>query len=142
MGRSRFPLYVNETNESGFEYSLCTGMGRELLSLICALGAIRPLTSLVTANPLSTLYRGIPVAKAKKMPGLVDMRTFQECKTCEDGPSYYHQGLDTFRVPMYMFALNRDNVIELMPSTAHGVILMAGGQQKTRYDTDHEPLFR
>jgi Xaa-Pro dipeptidase len=54
----------------------------------------------------------------------------------------FHLGLDTFRVPMAMHAASRAKLAELMGPRACGIALLQGGEQQTRYDTDHEPVFR
>jgi len=79
------------------------------------------------------------------MPSLVDKRATAEfvCTTCKG--AYYSQGLDTYRVPMALYELNRARLVQAMlgeNATATGVILLQGGKQTTRYDTDHEPVFR
>jgi Xaa-Pro dipeptidase len=80
------------------------------------------------------------------MPSLVDKRATAEftCTTCE-GP-FYSQGLETYRVPMAMYELNRARLVQAMlqklGGKATGIILLQGGQQQTRYDTDNEPVFR
>jgi len=80
-----------------------------------------------------------------KMPPLADKRAAAEalCSTCS-GP-IYSQGLNTFKVPMAMFEVNRAKVVQSMleqDPSAKGLILLEGGKQTTRYDTDHEPVFR
>lgn len=80
-----------------------------------------------------------------KMPPLADKRAAAEflCQTCS-GP-IYSQGLNTFQVPMAMFEVNRAKVVQSMleqDPSAKGLILLEGGKQTTRYDTDHEPVFR
>mmetsp|Transcript_11876 Transcript_11876/g.18246 ORF Transcript_11876/g.18246 Transcript_11876/m.18246 type:complete len:581 (+) Transcript_11876:77-1819(+) len=80
-----------------------------------------------------------------KMPPLADKRAAAEalCSTCS-GP-IYSQGLNTFKVPMAMFEVNRAKVVQSMleqDPSAKGLILLEGGKQQTRYDTDHEPVFR
>ena len=81
-----------------------------------------------------------------KMPPLADKRSTAEqlCQTCS-GP-LYSQGLDTFRVPMALHEVNRAKLVQCMIQTygpsVKGLILLEGGKQTTRYDTDHEPVFR
>ena len=80
-----------------------------------------------------------------KMPPLADKRSIAEqlCQTCS-GP-IYSQGLETFKVPMALYEINRAKVVQSMLEqnpTAKGLILLEGGKQTTRYDTDHEPVFR
>ena len=85
------------------------------------------------------------------------------------GRCYYSQGLGTFRVPMTLYGHNRARVVETMMSSSttasfeggsttanisstscsrrrrsgrRGLVLLEGGKQTTRYDTDHEPVFR
>jgi len=47
---------------------------------------------------------------------------------------------------MALYEVNRARVVQAMlkenPSTTKGLILLEGGKQTTRYDTDHEPVFR
>lgn len=83
------------------------------------------------------------------MPPLADKRASAEylCGTCA-GP-VYSQGLETFKVPMAMFAWNRARLTQVMVEAlgaggeeVKGLILLEGGKQTTRYDTDHEPVFR
>mmetsp|Transcript_4301 Transcript_4301/g.4743 ORF Transcript_4301/g.4743 Transcript_4301/m.4743 type:complete len:562 (-) Transcript_4301:266-1951(-) len=94
------------------------------------------------------LYISIASALAKPlgMPSLVDKRAKAEfvCTACKG--SYYSQGLETYRVPMALYELNRARLVQAMVSklgeTGTGIILLQGGKQTTRYDTDHEPIFR
>ena len=70
-----------------------------------------------------------------------------ECRVClqegaDDNHPTFHLGLGTFRVPMAMHAGNRAKLAERMGSGVRGVALLQGGDQTTRYDTDHEPVFR
>ncbi len=82
------------------------------------------------------------------------------CQTCS-GPTF-SQGLDTFVVPMALHAWNRQKVVSSLVnrlekkksesslngdniranSKIRGMILLEGGKQQTRHDTDHEPVFR
>jgi Xaa-Pro dipeptidase len=61
------------------------------------------------------------------------------------GP-YYSQGLNTYRVPMSLYRANRLRLIESIKAKIgvkmRGIIFLEGGKQTTRYDTDHEPVFR
>ena len=41
-----------------------------------------------------------------------------------------------------MHEANRVKLAEMMPKGSRGVALLQGGDQQTRYDTDHEPVFR
>merc|ERR1719491_2219542 len=80
-----------------------------------------------------------------KMPPLADKRSVAEqmCQLCS-GP-IYSQGLETFRVPMALYEVNRARVVQAMlekDGSARGLVLLEGGKQTTRYDTDHEPVFR
>ena len=75
------------------------------------------------------------------MPNLADKRALGElkCKTCE-GPTF-NLGLETYRVPFALHELNRLKVVEaVLPALgeAKAVVLLQGGEQATRYDTDHE----
>eukprot|EP00804_Cyclotella_cryptica_P013023 CCRYP_002350-RB/>CCRYP_002350-RB protein AED:0.23 eAED:0.23 QI:52/1/1/1/0.5/0.66/3/43/566 len=69
--------------------------------------------------------------------------------TMKSSPAFYSQGLETYQVPMTLYAENRHKVLtSLLQSTApqttrtRGIVLLQGGTQPTRYDTDHEPVFR
>ena len=97
----------------------------------------------------TVLLAGEAVALAgRRMPSLADRRSVSEaeCRTClETGAvgAAYDQGLDTYRVPMALHALNRARLCEALAAAGRsGVVLLAGGDQETRYDTDHEPVFR
>ena len=43
---------------------------------------------------------------------------------------------------MALHEANRVKLVEMMPEGSRGVALLQGGDQQTRYDTDHEPVFR
>ena len=43
---------------------------------------------------------------------------------------------------MALHEANRVKLAEMMPKGSRGVALLQGGDQQTRYDTDHEPVFR
>jgi Xaa-Pro dipeptidase len=64
----------------------------------------------------------------------------------KSSPPFYSQGLETYRVPLSLYAENRHKVLAALRSTlppdSRGVILLQGGTQPTRHDTDHEPVFR
>ena len=68
-------------------------------------------------------------------------------------PYYYSQGLTTYAVPMSLHATKRSRLLSSMTlstiirpgrraAAAVGLILLEGGRQQTRYDTDTEPVFR
>ena len=90
-----------------------------------------------------------PVRGARpRMPSARRAEAELECRVCmergheaSDIPTF-HLGLDTFRVPMAMHAASRAKLAELMGPRACGIALLQGGEQQTRYDTDHEPVFR
>ena len=80
------------------------------------------------------------------MPSLADRRSVseEECRVClESGPrgAAFDLGLATYRVPMALHALNRARLCERL-GLESGIVLLEGGKQTTRYDTDHEPVFR
>ena len=56
----------------------------------------------------------------------------------------FSMGLDTFRVPMSLHAENRARLVAVLRAAGKvsGVVLLQGGNQESRYDTDHEPIFR
>lgn len=81
------------------------------------------------------------------MPSLADKLASSdlECRLCLEGQGEgptFHLGLGTFRVPMALHEANRVKLAEMMPKGSCGVALLQGGDQQTRYDTDHEPVFR
>jgi Xaa-Pro dipeptidase len=110
------------------------------------------------------------VSLALRMPPLVSKKQAAaeiSCSECK-GP-IYSLGLKTYRVPMALYELNRARLVQSMleilmneqqqqllqqektsssekeessSSLPRGVILLEGGKQTTRYDTDHEPVFR
>ncbi|GAQ81411.1 Metallopeptidase M24 family protein [Klebsormidium nitens] len=55
---------------------------------------------------------------------------------------------EKYVVPMSLHAENRAKLVKALGETLsaagkeNGVVLLQGGEQQTRYDTDHEPLFR
>jgi Xaa-Pro dipeptidase len=54
-------------------------------------------------------------------------------------------GVDNYRVPLELFAQNRQKLADaLVASTQqkHHLVVLQGGKSPTRYDTDHEPIFR
>lgn len=90
-----------------------------------------------------------------RMPPLKQKQVSAEisCSECK-GP-IYSLGLKTYRVPMALYELNRARLVQSMLEdlqTKHkissdslpsrGLVLLEGGKQTTRYDTDHEPVFR
>lgn len=57
--------------------------------------------------------------------------------------SFFSMGLDTFKVPMTMYAENRAKLIKELSSGKHqGIVVVQGGEEETRHCTDHELLFR
>ena len=73
------------------------------------------------------------------MPPLRDRRAAELCQPV------YSQGLETFQVPMALYEINRARVVQSVlkeDPNLRGLILLEGGKQTTRYDTDHEPVFR
>jgi len=89
---------------------------------------------------------------ALRMPPLITQKQVSaeiSCSECE-GP-IYSLGLKTYRVPMALYELNRARLVQSMlealmgdetETLPRGVILLEGGKQTTRYDTDFEPIFR
>ena len=80
------------------------------------------------------------LAARGRMPSLADRRAISEaeCRTCLETGHVgvkYDQGLDTYRVPMALHALNRARLCDRMKDRK-GVVLLQGGDQQTRYDTD------
>jgi len=97
------------------------------------------------------------LASALRMPPLIvdikkrQMEAEQLCQECQD--PIYSLGLNTYRVPMALHGLNRARLVRSLlenldddgksgSSSGRGVILLEGGKQTTRYDTDYEPVFR
>eukprot|EP01094_Clydonella_sp_ATCC50884_P027362 TRINITY_DN7832_c1_g1_i1.p1 TRINITY_DN7832_c1_g1~~TRINITY_DN7832_c1_g1_i1.p1 ORF type:complete len:536 (-),score=190.51 TRINITY_DN7832_c1_g1_i1:118-1659(-) len=55
----------------------------------------------------------------------------------------FSMGLDTHRVPMRLHAENRRRLIaRFADAPAGSLIVVQGGEQELRHQTDHEPLFR
>jgi Xaa-Pro dipeptidase len=90
------------------------------------------------------------------MPPLVSQKQAAAEISCSEctGP-IFSLGLKTYKVPMALHELNRARLVQSMlnellqglseetsASLPRGVILLEGGKQTTRYDTDHEPVFR
>ena len=98
------------------------------------------------ACSLATTTSG-PPRRRQRMPSLAKKleATDLECRLCLEGKGEgptFHLGLGTFRVPMALHEANRVKLAEMMPEGSQGVALLQGGDQETRYDTDHEPVFR
>ena len=98
------------------------------------------------ACSLATTTSG-PPRRRQRMPSLAKKLegTDLECRLCLEGKgegATFHLGLGTFRVPMALHEANRVKLAEMMPEGSQGVALLQGGDQQTRYDTDHEPVFR
>ena len=98
------------------------------------------------ACSLATTTSG-PPRRRQRMPSLAKKleATDLECRLCLEGKgegATFHLGLGTFRVPMALHEANRVKLAEMMPEGSQGVALLQGGDQQTRYDTDHEPVFR
>ena len=98
---------------------------------------------------LLTRTLALAAGRGGRMPSLADRRSVSEeqCRVCLETGSVagaaYDQGLATYRVPMALHALNRARLCEALSAAgASGVVLLEGGEQQTRYDTDHEPVFR
>ena len=94
---------------------------------------------------LLSLFVDRTVGMVVRMPSLADRKAKAEisCTSCR-GP-VFSLGLDTYRIPMALYELNRVRLVQAMlekNKNAQGVILLEGGKQTTRYDTDHEPIFR
>ena len=59
----------------------------------------------------------------------------------------FSMGLETLKVPMSLYALNRERLVAKLrarddvPSEG-AVVLLEGGKQETRHCSDHEPVFR
>ena len=53
---------------------------------------------------------------------------------------FLSMGADTFQIPLSMFADNRQRLIEQLPEES--IVYLTGGPSPTRFDTDHEPVFR
>eukprot|EP00271_Cylindrocystis_brebissonii_P013077 TRINITY_DN32651_c0_g1_i1.p1 TRINITY_DN32651_c0_g1~~TRINITY_DN32651_c0_g1_i1.p1 ORF type:complete len:500 (+),score=104.91 TRINITY_DN32651_c0_g1_i1:210-1709(+) len=66
------------------------------------------------------------------------------CEAVDKRASYFWMGLDTYKIPMAMYAENRAKLVQRLENEGlvEGVVLLQGGESATRYDTDTEPLFR
>ena len=59
----------------------------------------------------------------------------------------FQLGSETLKVPLALFSLNRQRLVKRLsdnpevPETG-AVVLLEGGKQETRYDSDTEPVFR
>jgi len=59
------------------------------------------------------------------------------------GEAAFSMGEGTKVVPMRLFSENRQRLVGKMKAAGHsGVIVLKGGEQETRHDTDHENIFR
>jgi Xaa-Pro dipeptidase len=66
----------------------------------------------------------------------------------DTGP-FYSMGLQTYRVPLALYATNREKLLSCLryhygdnPNLAGKAVYLEGGVSTTRDATDHEPLFR
>lgn len=59
-------------------------------------------------------------------------------------PVFFSMGAKTHRMPVSMYAENRARLLAALSAAGAplGVCLLQGGEQASRNDTDHEPLFR
>ena len=66
--------------------------------------------------------------------------TITMASTCGE----FYRGHETLRVPFTLHAENRERLVQAMRANGHvsGVVALKGGEQRTRYSTDNEPLFR
>ena len=120
-----------------------------LLLLPQCCGALRARYWWVALPCMLTRTLALAAGRGGRMPSLADRRSVSEeqCRVCLETGSVagaaYDQGLATYRVPMALHALNRARLCEALSAAgASGVVLLEGGEQTTRYDTDHEPVFR
>lgn len=60
--------------------------------------------------------------------------------------SYYQLGEKALKVPMRLFALNRERLLDRLRNVPDlpksSIIILEGGKVETRHCTDHEHLFR
>lgn len=54
---------------------------------------------------------------------------------------FLSMGKETYPVPLELFATNRRKLVDRMQKK-NGLIYLEGGPSETRFDSDHEPLFR
>ena len=59
----------------------------------------------------------------------------------------FQLGSETLKVPLALFSLNRQRLVKRLSDNpevpeAGAVVLLEGGKQETRYDSDTEPVFR
>ena len=63
------------------------------------------------------------------------------------GIPYYYMGLQTYRVPLELYKINRQKVVDTFlkehgNEKGNGILYIEGGKSETRNDSDHEPVFR
>ena len=71
----------------------------------------------------------------------------EPCEPCtEPGAAafYFSRGPGTFKVPRGLPAAARVKLVSALDAAGHktGVVLLRGGAETCRYDSDHEPIFR
>jgi hypothetical protein len=54
--------------------------------------------------------------------------------------SFLNMGRETYRIPLALFQENRTKLVDRLED-GH-VVFLIGGKATTRYDSDHEPIFR
>ena len=115
---------------------------RVCIALLCTLAGAASFEARAAARPPPRRGRMPPLAEKLKA---ADAR----CLTCAEGGAEggatFNLGLDTLRVPMALHEINRAQVATRMLKRGAGAndfALLQGGEAATRYDTDHELLFR
>ena len=105
-------------------------------------------------NPAKGTKPGRRMAPTPAMPPLADRRSVPAAAEAAAGLApidfpYFSLGLDTYRVPAELHRENRQRLVGRMLASSssaggegRGLVLLEGGKQTTRYDTDHEPVFR
>ena len=74
------------------------------------------------------------------------MATCEPCASDAPGAAafYFSRGPGTFRVPRDLPKASRAKLVAALAAKGHGsgAVLLRGGAETMRYDSDHEPIFR
>eukprot|EP01043_Picozoa_sp_COSAG02_P015378 COSAG02_NODE_655_length_18811_cov_23.089515_1_plen_499_part_10 len=122
----------------------CVEVATQALESVCDLKTKAAQMSGVAKERLLLEYQGNPLTDHATVgqSGLEDGCTIEYGV----GAAYYWQGEGTLPVSMGLHAKNRARLLEQFKSAkdvpANAFIVLEGGHSATRYDSDHEPVFR
>jgi Xaa-Pro dipeptidase len=122
----------------------CVDVTTQALETICDLKAKAAAAAGIPAERLRLMYLGRPMTDHMPVAqtGLKDGCTIEHGV----GAAYFWQGEGTLAVSMALHAKNRARLLEQFKSAKdvppNSFVILEGGNSSTRYDSDHEPVFR